>query len=58
MDGRGNLDYDGLCDVDNSALTYSYDTDTRAVRPVVSLESGILDGKTETGLRENPIVLD
>ena len=54
-----SLDGHLLCYVDDYADTYPYSrADARAVRPVVSLESGILDGKTETGLRDNPIVLD
>ena len=58
MNNNGNPDNNNLCNVNNNANTNYNNTDTRAVRPVVSLESGILDGKTETGLRENPIVLD
>ena len=58
VDYDSTLDSSLLCSVISNASTDSYSTDTRAVRPVVSLESGILDGKTETGLRDNPIVLD
>ena len=56
--GGGDLGSNYLCNVNHDAYANCDNTDARAVRPVVSLESGILDGKTETGLRENPIVLD
>ena len=52
--GLGGSDY--LWGVNLSKA--DYDSGYCAVRPVVSLESGILDGKTETGLIDDPIKLD
>ena len=46
-----------LCDVNYDGYAYG-DTYSRAVRPVVSLSSGILGGKTGEGTRANPINLD
>ena len=53
----GDLGGSYLCYVDNYGNVGS-DSDSYAVRPVVSLSSGILDGKTGEGTRANPINLD
>jgi len=46
-----------LCHVDNGGNNANYDSNTRshAVRPVLTLESGILDGVTQSGTKDDPI---
>ena len=53
----GDLNDYCLCYVDDYGSVDGYDYPC-AVRPVVSLSSGILDGKTGEGTRANPINLD
>ena len=53
----GSLGDDNLCRVNNSGSADGLDY-SHAVRPVVSLSSGVLDGKTGEGTRANPINLD
>ena len=53
----GRLDDSDLCRAYNDGDVRG-NSDSNAVRAVVSLSSGILDGKTEEGTRANPINLD
>lgn len=53
----GNLYDDYLCYVSRDGYHYGYNS-SKTVRPVVSLNSGILDGKSGTGTKSDPIKLD
>ena len=55
--GGGVLDDSDLCSVNYNGDAYG-DSYSYAVRPVVSLSSGILGGKTGEGTSSNPINLD
>ena len=59
LDVNGGMGGKEICGIRFSANTaYGTEDNSHAVRPIVCLERGILDGKTETGLRDDPIVLD
>ena len=58
VDSTSNLSHLPLCGVNSMGNAWSDSDHPYSVRPVVSLSSGILDGKTEEGTRANPINLD
>ena len=57
VDDYGGLGDSNLCGVHNYAYP-DYHSPSNAVRPVVTLKSGILNGASEEGTIDNPIVLN